>query len=373
MTEAVQSLSPIRNIDNNNFLDYLSSAYEVLRKIFSYLSVEDLETVSKAFERWKPVVETTKRERTDVETYLVLNNHQKFNPWNEALFCFTFCLNKNKELSKNLKKCLVPNSDFLMIESRSGVIGTSNDLSSLYQQKKSGNGNSSGPAVHLRIPNIPGVGIKIFTWNSNISFQEFKNNYNLPENQIVKCLLILISVQDANNESSEQKDDFVLFLKTSQSEEFAVGGCFIDSFFGDSEENSEIVTTYVVFYGEKVEASSIILKETTITEEEIDLAVKELKLISPKTDKGVLFVFRCCSRNEVSRKSSVRKFITKWEGDSIRKYFPKIPIIGCFGYGEFGRKYPVKESQPFSSKRIKQCDIWEYSFSTSIVYVGFKQ
>ncbi|KAK6636723.1 hypothetical protein RUM43_010386 [Polyplax serrata] len=383
MTETTytdKTVDRIRNIHyDGNFLNYLSSAYEVLRKIFSYLSMEDLENASKAFEGWVTVVETTKKERTQIESFVVYPKYpiQPFEVWSEASFCFTFCLSPNKEIQQKLKRHLTDDAQLLVVESRAGVIGTYSDLSRLIQRTNSNSAGSPSsmdcPAVHMRIPTIPGAGIKMFTWRRNSTFQQFRDSFSLPQNQIIKCLLILMTVQDGNTESVDQKDDFILYLKSIQSEDFAVGGCLVDLFVDEGEtDSSNIITKYIVFYGDKVEAASTVLKGNTITKKGIDSAIEELKEMSLKSDKGLLFVFRCCSRNELSRHSKGRKCISDWEGNSIVKHFCTTPVIGCFGYGEFGRKFPDQSKSKPQSKRAKECNFWEYSYSTSIVYVGFK-
>lgn len=376
MTETTytdKSVDRIRNIHDGNFLNYLSSAYEVLKKIFSYLSIEDLETVSNVFEGWRTVVETTKKERTNIESFVLYPETEALDVWSVASFSIAFILlnSEEEDIQAKLNKHLAKNAQVLVVESRAGVIGTSSNFSSLIQQPNSNTSkplHSAGfPTVYLRIPVIPGVGIKTFTWKKNISFKEFRENFTLPENQIIKCLLILITVEDNYVESGNQKDDFILYLKKKQTEDFAVGGCLVDFFLaGPNNENTDDITKYIVFYGDKVEAASTVLKENVVTKKGIDLAVEELKEMSPKTNKGILFVFRCYDRNIVSRRTKDRKCITEWEGNSLVKHFPTTPIIGCFGYGEIGKKFPD------NGESLSKRNIWEYSYSTSVVYVGFK-
>ena len=364
-----KNLDRIRNIDTDNFINYLSSAYEVLRKIFSYLSLEDLETVSRAFDSWKSVAETIKKERTEVESFVVYSESEKFDIWTESSFSITFFVRRNRSIEDMLRKYCKKNSQFLLVESRAGVIGTCHDLSKLVQHPKSNFlksfYSSVHPYVHLRIPSIPNVGIKTFEWKPDTSFEELKNQVRVFENQIIKCLIILMISENVNyGNTISQKDDFVTHLRTIQSEEFAVGGCFVDSL------PDNIVTKYIIFYGDKVEAASTLLERKTNTKKKIEVAVEEFREMCPKTNKGLLFVFRCCSRSQLSAKA-VKNLII-WEGDSLSKFFPTTPVIGCCGYGEFGRKFPEESKPKLENKVARMSNIWEYTYSTSLVYLGFK-
>ncbi|KAL0276390.1 UNVERIFIED_CONTAM: hypothetical protein PYX00_003978 [Menopon gallinae] len=354
-------------------LEYLSSAYEILRKVFSYLYLEDIVNAVEAFESWKSVAEITRKGRRCIESYVISDSKYKMSKiWSEARFCICFCTAPNRELGEKVAKFITPGGEFLHCLSGAGVIGTVHDLSQIIQQKVRVGLSMSPKKFHLttlRFPNVPNVGIKTFVWEEHMGFQQFRNSYDIPSNQIIKCLIILMIAEGSGRIAVMQKDDFIQFLRNSQKQSFAIGGCVIDNFVNYSRANaSNSVTKYIVFYGDNVEAASTVLTADVKSLAGIESKVKKLKEMCPVTNKGALFVFRCAGRQSNGRMGKLKNDISKWEGETIQKHFPNTPVVGCFGYGEFGTEHPV-ENDPF--KKIKAYFDWDYSFSTSIVYIGF--
>lgn len=363
-----------------DLLEFLSSAYEVLRKVFSYLNLEDLGNAAKAYDSWKAAAEVTKRERSIIETFVLSDHKHKMTPiWSEAVFCISFCSAVNKELESEVTRFVRPDGEILSCLATSGVIGSLHDLSGIVQQKIRV-GLPLAPKkfflTSLRFPSLPNVGIKTFVWEEeeDEDFETFKKNFCVPNNKVIKCLLILMVAEERGRSASSHKDDFVSFLRERQKESFAVGGCIIDNFENHVRKNpNHSVVKYVVFYGDNVEAASTVLTADIKTPASIDNKVSELKRKCPETKKGALFIFRCTGRQKVLRRYKMKNDIVKWEGEAILKYFPNTPMVGCFGYGEFGNEHPCDNNVISPNKRIKGSETLEFSFSTSLVYLGFKR
>lgn len=364
-----------------DLLEFLSSAYEVLRKVFSYLDLDDLGNAAQAYESWKPVAEVTKRERCILETFLLSDRKYEMSPiWSEAVFCITFCTAPNKQLEEKATRHVNPEGETLSCLARTGVVGTLNDLSRIIQQKVRV-GLPLAPKKFylscLRIPKFPHVGIKMFVWEEKDSFESFRNAFCLPQDEIVKCLLILmVTEENGTRIASQQKEDFALFLQKRQKESFAVGGCVVDDFDHEGRKNpNDAVNKYVVFYGKNVEAASTVLTADVKSLAMIDDKVSRLKRRCLNTKKGALFVFRCTGRQRVLRRYRLKNDIAKWEGEAFSKHFPDTPIVGCFGYGEFGNEHPFDKDvvSPNKKFRSSETETWDFSFSTSLVYIGFKK
>lgn len=360
-------------------LEYLTSAYEILRKVFSYLYLEDIENAEEAFESWKNVAEITRKERRLIESYIISDSKYKMSKiWSEAAFCICFCTSPNRELGEKVAKFLAPGGEFLHCLSRAGVIGTVHDLSHIVQHVELSVPPKKFHLTTLRFPNVPNVGVKTFVWERNMDIEKFKNSCYIPNNQVIKCLIILMAADRLDSSMGRrvkmQKDGFIQYLMNSQRQSFAIGGCVIDNFVHcSSDEASNAVTKYIVFYGDNVEAASIVLTPDVKSVAAIDDRIKKLKEMCPVTKQGALFVFRC-DRRQIKR-WKLKNDISEWEGESIQKHFPNTPVIGCFGCGEFGTEYPYEYEPIKPVKRMRNHYEWKYKwdycYSTSIVYVGF--
>lgn len=362
-----------------DLLEFLSSAYEVLRKVFSFLNLEDLDNAARAYESWKPVAEVSKRSRCVLETFLLSDRKYEMSPiWSEAFFCITFCTAPNKELEEKATRYVDPEGETLSCLARTGVVGTLHDLSQIIQQKVRVELPLAPKKFYLsclRIPKMLHVGIKTCMWEENQSFESFCNNFRLPDNEIIKCLLILMVAEESGRTASLQKDNFVSFLQKRQKESFAVGGCIVDDFQYDHgrKNPNDSVVKYIVFYGKNAEAASTVLTADVKSSAGIDEKVSLLKRKCPNTKKGALFVFRCTGRQRVLRRYKLKNDIAKWEGEALSKHFPGTPIVGCFGYGEFGNEHPWDNNLVSPKKKFRGSESWEFSFSTSLVYIGFKK
>ncbi|XP_050400138.2 F-box only protein 22 [Patella vulgata] len=183
-------------------------------------------------------------------------------------------------------------------------------------------------------------------WNSNeeTSFSNF-----IPPEETVKSVLFF-----SDDVTCPQELGFALYKEYNQP---LIAGGFVDSLvfpslLHDINHKHDLPTICcVALCGETVKIASIIIRDDVCDKTDVEACMKELKSHDLPEERSFAFMFACVGRGENHYGEA------DVESMMFRKFFPKTPLLGLFGNGEVGFKYPLP---PIVSKEIDGTELHDF-------------
>ncbi|XP_076629270.1 F-box only protein 22-like [Colletes latitarsis] len=317
--------------------------YDVLRIIFKYLNGMELSNAAMVCRSWLEAANNEKQTRGP--TYLIeyckmqcsrervktkIIKNLRIKPVLGLFFTSTFVPFIKKDCHC---KVLPPNCDTVTLGTY-GIIIDSTEIE-----------NSSEEIVCACLPEIPGVTIKTFAIGDNSTkkydisqsvkkySRDIKEFLSTPENNsgTSKCLLLF---SDLRGRSSAIQISNSLKRRYAADELSVWGGVATDLLVCNSKDSKNnkcrnFAICVVALIG-SVDSWSIVVDKSYKTRERIEQRLKSFKNRICLKKHSMGFMFACCARGE-------RMFdVCNAESTIFKQLFPEVPLVGCFGDGEFG-------------------------------------
>jgi hypothetical protein len=274
--------------------------------------------------------------------------------------------------SNLLKKLLPPSKNVLMYTA--GILGTNyNNTSTLEIETLNDELGISGiffpKSEHYRI-----------------NLLKLKNRTKIPEFRDVKQFNEYFSVKEEEEEELKylvligdrkckiKLDGLFKFINEKMRKKFAICGSYIDKFeFTDGSDDdfshgSKIEMIILAFIGKSnLNISQIVIPYADEDEEKCELVtqkINELKTRASISENQTTFALQiaCLSRGQAYYSNE-----ENYESKVFKSFFPNIPLVGLFGYGELGVDY-FKNCQ--NSESDEDVDWIGYSTIISIVSIS---
>ncbi|KYQ57985.1 F-box only protein 22 [Trachymyrmex zeteki] len=353
---------------NENILDpstYLT--YDILRIVFQYLNARDLANAAKVCRSWLEAVNNEKWTRGPC-CFI-----QLYEP--EQLFVDFLSVEnlRVKPSAERIEALLPEHCETIILYSRGIIMDREMEDPFPFM-------------VCAFLPQIPNVRIKSFKVAEHNSIQE-SAEYREIMNTII------------NHEASVSNHEtcFMLFCnlegrtiakrwaravqKSKENEIISVWGGVLEDLYAQRIQNErlckrqtrhrlihrmDIPYCIAVLITGSIQTWSIILQNRTKEQAEAKLKLFKNEVKLKKHSIG--FMFMCIARgNEMYNETNVESAIFK-------RLFPKVPLVGCFGYGEFGKSTVIDKVN--KEKNIEECKCkrsksWSNEFSTAFLILTY--
>jgi len=233
-----------------------------------------------------------------------------------------------------------------------GIVGTKVDGSSAMEEEK-----LMGFSC-LVLPHIPGVETYHFvirdaeqighsSRNKILHDEEFASLTGIPMNKHIKCLLLFCNTPEEGRIGAKVVLNTVL---EKQNGKVAIGGGYVENIVAPENMMSSDITfphtMGIAICGDNVEAASIILKHKVKSKNDVEKAIRELKLCGFSEKRSFAFMFACVARGRHHYKEE------NVEPSVFHKEFPNTPLFGLFGNGEIGTSYLPLPDEDRQKKKI---------------------
>lgn len=333
--------------------------YDVLRIIFKYLNGMDLSSAARVCRSWLEAANNEKRTRGPIS---LIANYEKFLPKEKSTMeCLKTQIIKNLTIKPALglfftnptvvfgtQDC---HSKVLPRNCNTVTLGTHGVISDNKELEK-----NLGAIVCAFLPQLPNVKIRTFVLGRGSSrgarnhvpksvegySQQLKRILGAPKKTSgsSKCLLLFCDLYGRSlarqilNSLKPCYPGDVLSIWGGVANDLLVCNSKTD----EKDEYAEFAFCVGITLIGSVDTWSIIVDETHKTKEQVEHRLNSLKNSVQLKKHSMGFMFACCARgesmfNECHVESSI-----------FKRLFPEVPLVGCFGYGEFGENTIPNES-----------------------------
>ncbi|XP_018361568.1 PREDICTED: F-box only protein 22-like [Trachymyrmex cornetzi] len=365
---------------NESILDsstYLT--YDILRIVFQYLNARDLASAARVCRSWLEAVNNEKWTRGPCcfircyEQFVDILNVANLRIKPSAGFFF-IPENTPRDVEEHIETLLPGHCQIIILYS--GDIIMDKEMEDPYPN-----------IVCAFLPQIPNVRIKSFKVAQHSSIQ------NTAEYREIMSTIVNRETSVSNHETC-----FMLFCnlkgrttakrwaraiqKSKENEIVSVWGGVLEDLYAQHIENDDslykrqtrhriihrmdIPSCVAVLITGSIQTWSIVLQNRTKEQAEAKLKLFKNEVKLKKHSIG--FMFMCIARgNEMYNETNVESTIFK-------RLFPKVPLVGCSGYGEFGKSTIVDEVN--KEKNIEECKCkrsksWSNEFSTVFLILTY--
>jgi len=320
----------------SGFGEFLTSQYEILRRVFSFLSLTDLKCCMEMCKAWDTAALATIRARRGIQC-LILNDEasQPFVLSDAALVLRFRTLpdlgdrpDATKVMANETVDCV---TNFGVVAYMDGI----RPIARRYRVELS----VSVPLVEaaVRFSPINGMCIKtaVFSLDRVLSVEEIEAKLvNVPSNDVIKAVLFIC--YEESNEAYEVNTVMgpkILDCLIKRSGSFAFGGCRCPVY-----ENMTECLKVVVFMG-PIQTGSCILDANCRSSTSIRKRLEKFRSNLVLNKDSVLLAFRCCDRSKVKKRYNYQpaQNVLTWESNALKEYFPQTPVIGCYGIGNYSQ------------------------------------
>lgn len=356
-------------LDFTAFGEYLTGQYEIIRRVFSFLSIFELKACMEVCEDWKEAATATMKERRGIHCVMLTGKSTKPVILSDAALSLSFCsLSTANGYEESLNDMAEQTLHFV---ARYGIIAVFKDSKPSLRRHRAE--LPLTPRAYLnaavRFPEWEGATVKTVTIGLNtLTESEMEEAIDLPQDAPLQGVILM--TYDGEGEIDRNVNTLMVCLRRRR-KEFPLGGCRLEI----EEGIEEVCIKCLIFLGPKVEAASCVLDNNCRTPEDINAKVENLSKSVIQLKDSVVLAFRCCDRQKVRRRYNYlpRENVETWETNAIKKFFPLAPAIGCYGVGEYGTDcpalYTAKKPRLLGGSRMSI----QYGYSTILVYIGFKK
>uniref|UniRef100_A0A914WYZ5 F-box domain-containing protein n=1 Tax=Plectus sambesii TaxID=2011161 RepID=A0A914WYZ5_9BILA len=267
---------------------------------------------------------------------------------------------------KTMHSYLTSSSTLFGAVCSSGIIGTSSD-GSYHEQQQSAVDCMDAILVPKLLPE--GTRMSQFSLSltrakelakSELDRATLAQTLQWPKDQVIKCV-ILVSSQFVPSQVDRKLLSAIRGLHDGQ---VALAGGVADEVYSSACVKPALVG--LVFGGENVRATSLVIGQDDRTKESVRERLAELKANVEawgKCRQKFGFMFAWCGRG-----------CTLFEADNVvagafKELMPNIPLTGMFSLGEYGWDFPLPLAQ--SAEKPKSSDVTLLRGTTSFAVVGF--
>ncbi|CAL7934492.1 unnamed protein product [Xylocopa violacea] len=195
---------------------------------------------------------------------------------------------------------------------------------------------ASDNVVCAFLPKIPGTTIEVISCKKNFTGQYYSQLFAAfegCENDRPKCLLFFCNLEGRDSTKSITK---MLLERCDHAVKPSVwGGVVHDLYICNSknfksENCPQLAYSIAVILSGSVDSWSVVINKKYCSKQLVEMRLKAFKDLVSLRKHSMGFMFACCERGQnMFAECNV-------ESSIFKKYFPKIPLVGCFGDGEFG-------------------------------------
>ncbi|CAK9830248.1 F-box only protein 22 [Anthophora retusa] len=332
--------------------------YDVLRIIFKYLNGVELSNASMVCRSWLEVANDEKRTARGSILYFLqdMRSAEYFNtqivqkllikPTLGLFFATPWRISGEKDCHC---KVLPANCDVITMRTH-GVIINDRELK-----------NGLRDVVCTFLPDIPNVTIKTITFVGAVRsqtvaqyLQQMKTVFNTSESNSHKCLLLF-----CNGKGRALAKAVTAVLKQNNKKPSVWGGVVRDLLICNSKDAThnrcaQYATCIGVTLVGLVDSWSVVIDGCYRTKKAVEERLKSFRNHVSLRKHSMGFMFACHERGE-------RMFCEdNVESSIFKNLFPEVPLVGCFGDGEFGNTTPNEEEE-----------IWYNEISTVFLIVTY--
>ncbi|XP_071865019.1 uncharacterized protein [Bombus fervidus] len=334
--------------------------YDVLRLVFEYLNWMDLLNASMVCRSWLEVANDEKRTRGGPAN--LINNGKKYARVirklrdKPALGLVFKGLHKRSIRQDCLCQVLPQNCDTVTL-STFGILFENTEMEEVFQKR-----------IYAFLPEIPDVTTKIISIISRNDFTQYYQQMRLAfvkrETNRSKCLLLFCNQA---GRALAQRTARILQLCNESVRPAVWGGVVKDLYVCNAKNlnHDERCFSYAFCVGiiivGAIDSWSIVMDNSCNTKELVEQKLESFKNHISLRKHSIGYMFACCERGKKMFKES------NVESTIFKKLFPKVPLVGCFGDGEFGENTT-------SSKKINYSeDHWYHERSTVFLIITYGQ
>ncbi|XP_003402478.1 F-box only protein 22-like [Bombus affinis] len=334
--------------------------YDVLRLVFKYLNWVDLLNASMVCRSWLEVANDEKRTRGGPTT--LINSGKKYIKVIEKLrdkpaLGLVFKGLHKRSIRQDCLCQVLPQSCEIVTLSTFGILIENAEMERVLQKR-----------VYAFLPEIPDVTMKVITIASRDDFTQYYQQMRLAfvkyETNRSKCLLLFCNQA---GRALAQRTARILQLCNGKVRPSVWGGVVKDLYVCNSKNLShdERCFSYafcvgIIIVGE-IDSWSIVMDDSCNTKELVEQKLESFKNDISLRKHSIGYMFACCERgtnmfNERDVESTI-----------FKKLFPEVPLVGCFGDGEFGENTISSKSLNYTE------DYWYHERSTVFLIITYGQ
>ncbi|XP_076766562.1 F-box only protein 22-like [Xylocopa sonorina] len=325
--------------------------YDVLSIVFKYLNGMELSNVSMVCRSWLEVANDEKRTRGG-DTFLIdydiasIRAHykaqitQKLQSKPALGLFFKSC---HPEYRKDCHCTMLPKDCAVVTLGTYGVIFNNEEME-----------EASGNIVCAFLPKLPGTTIEVISCTKNFAGQYYSQlfaAFEECENDRPKCLLFFCNLEGRDSAKSITK---MLLERCDQTVKPSVWGGVVQDLYVCNSKNSksencpQLAYSVAVILTGSVDSWSVVIDKKYCSKQLVEMRLKAFKSHISLRKHSMGFMFACCERgqnmfDECNVESSI-----------FKKYFPNIPLVGCFGDGEFGHT-----TEPNKTSNVKDAHCYK--------------
>ncbi|KAI4492654.1 hypothetical protein M0804_002445 [Polistes exclamans] len=345
---------------------------DVIHIIFKYLNYYDLSSASQVCRSWSDVANHEKRTRGP-SCFIRRAKDMKYitssgNNFSKKLID---CVRIKPSISINFS---VGNESFISQGCHTGYLPYDCDLVSLNsygtvinnEETQDDNDN----IVCMLFPEVPNINVSMYTFNvynwkrtKELYSNKFKTMFQASNNEDCRKTKCMILLCDWNGRGIALNIMKALKNGLCNSKASIWGGiaknlivCATENDKRTCKKTSNCVAITII--GTKMKTWTILLDEKCDTKKLVEDKLKAFKESVQLKRHSIGFMFACCLRGlNMYEEPNVESTIFK-------ELFPKVPLVGCFGNGEFGKKIINEKAK---KKRFVLCN----SVSTSFMILTY--
>ncbi|KAK2578053.1 hypothetical protein KPH14_008469 [Odynerus spinipes] len=361
---------------DNTLKSWEALTYDVLCVIFKYLNGLDLSNASKVCRTWLEAANSEKRTRGPMcltrnikEMGYVVSGWEdiktesiRYSSVKPSLALFFTTIGLEGSLSQRCHcDFLPPNCDSVSLDTYGVVINNTET------------GEDSENIVCMFLPEVSNIEISTLALNLD-DWEETLSAY---------CKQVK-ATHEASSDSDCHKESCLMLFCEWDGRTIAVellkslkrwfpktkpciwGGIAKDISLCNSVNNTRVCRNSanciaVVLSGTKMKTWSVLLDANCNTKEKVEDELRAFRDSVQLKKHSVGFMFACCIRGvNMFNENNVESIIFK-------RFFPKVPLVGCFGDGEFGKRILNETSR---KKRIKCISAWVIPREDKVVKSG---
>ncbi|XP_068972795.1 F-box only protein 22-like isoform X1 [Bombus flavifrons] len=334
--------------------------YDDLRLVFKYLNWADLLNASMVCRSWLEVANDEKRTRGGPTTFMNIGRRymkaiEKLRDKPAVGLVF-----KGVHKASIRQDCLcrvLPRSCEIVTLSTFGILMENAEMERVLQKR-----------VYAFLPEIPDVTMKVITVVSRDDYTQYYQQMKLAffkdETDRSKCLLLFCNQA---GRALAQRTARILRICSGGVTPSVWGGVVKDLYVCNSKNIShdERCFSYAFCVGiiivGAIDSWSIVIDEDCNTKELVEQKLESFKNHVSLRKHSIGYMFACCERgtnmfNERDVESTI-----------FKKLFPEVPLVGCFGDGEFG------ENTIPSYNFNLEGDYWYHERSTVFLIITYGQ
>lgn len=334
--------------------------YDILRLVFKYLNWIDLMHASMVCRSWLEVANDEKRTRGG--PFSLINNGKRCFKVIEKLrskpaLGFVFKGTLKRSIRQDCLCRFLPQSCEIVTLSTFGILIEKAEIERAFHKR-----------VYAFLPEIPDVTMKVITIVSQEDvaqyYQQMRLSFIRHKINDSKCLLLFCNQA---GRALAERTARMLQLSNRRIRPSVWGGVVKDLYVCSSKNlnHDERCFSYAFCVGiiiiGAIDSWSIVMDDSCNTKELVERKLKSFKNNISLRKHSIGYMFACCERgtnmfNERNVESTI-----------FKKLFPGVPLVGCFGDGEFGEN-------TISSRSLNCTDeYWYHERSTVFLIITYGQ